>query len=136
MNKRLGVSGFTLIEILFTVGILAFCICGLLVIFINCLFLNEINRNLTVAMTHTQYIMEDIRDSDFTNLESSIETTESWDWNEADIVSHNLVALSNESIDTDVFQSGNPLGVSVRIDWTDRRGRPRFSELQTLITDY
>ena len=135
MNKRLGVSGFTLIEILFTVGILAFCICGLLVILINCLFLNEANRNLTVAMTHAQYIMEEIRDADFTNLETSI-TSGSWDWNEAEIVSHNLIALSDESVDTNVFQTGNPLGISVRIDWKDRNARDRHTGLETLLTDY
>ena len=133
--KAIHSKGMTLTELLLAAAILAFVLCGLVSLFVSCSLLNDSNRNLTTVMTHAQYILEDIRDSNFTNLESSI-TTGSWDWNEAEIVSHNLVALSNESIDTDVFQSGNPLGVSVRIDWTDRRGRPRFRELQTLITDY
>ena len=122
-------------EVLLTVGILAFCLCGLLALFINCLFLNEANRNLTVAITHAQHVMEEIRDSDFTNLGSTI-TSGSWDWNEAGIASRNLVALSDESIDTDIFRNANPLGIRVTVSWSDQRGRDRQEELQTLITDY
>ena len=128
-------KGLTLAELLLTAAIMAFVLCGLLILFVNCSFLNDANRNLVVAMTHIQYILEDIRNTDFTGLESTI-TTGSWDWNEGDIVSNNLISLPNEYIDTNVFQSGNPLGVSVRVTWRDRRGRDRSREIQTLITDY
>ena len=128
-------KGLTLTELLLAAAILAFVLCGIVALFVNCSFLNEANRNLTVAMTHAQYIMEEIRDSDFINLETSI-TDGNWDWNEAEIVSHNLVALSDEAIDTNVFQVGNPLGVSVKIDWKDRNTRDRHTELETLLTDY
>jgi len=128
-------KGLTLAELLLTAAIMAFVLCGLLILFVNCSFLNDANRNLVVAMTHIQYILEDIRNTDFTGLESTI-TTGSWDWNEGDIVSNNLISLPNEYIDTNVFQSGNPLGVSVMVTWQDRRGRDRSREIQTLITDY
>ena len=134
-RKKKPTQGLTLSELILTAAILAFALCGLLALFVNCSFLNESNRNSTLGKMHAQYVMEDIRNSDFTGLESAI-TSGSWDWDETDIISRNLVLISNESIDTNIFQSGNPLGVSVRVDWKDLRGRDRYTMLQTLITDY
>ena len=83
--------------------------------------------------------MEMIRDLDFTNLESAI-TSGGWDWDEEAwegyCDSNNLVSLPNESVDTDVFQSGDPLGVLVRVNWRDSGRRDRRIELLTLSTDY
>jgi prepilin-type N-terminal cleavage/methylation domain-containing protein len=133
-------KGFTLPELLLAAAILVFVLAGLLVLFINCLILNEANRNLAVALTHAQYIMEEIRDTadaDFTQLESRINNGV-WDLNASQIQAapYNLTALSNESIDTNITQSGNPLGVSVIAHWNDRGQRPRSVELDTLITNY
>jgi prepilin-type N-terminal cleavage/methylation domain-containing protein len=139
--KKSCVRGFSLTELLLAAAILAFVLCGLLVLFVNCLFLNEANRNLSLAMTHTQYIMEKIQeeirraDINITAIESAI-TGGSWDWDEAEIASNNLVSLPSETIDTNVFQSGDPLGITVRVDWKDRGRRDRYVEVQTLITDY
>lgn len=135
--KRPYNRGFSLAEILLAVAILAFVLVGLLALFINCLVLNESNRNLTVATTHVQYIMEEIRDMDFTQLESKINNGD-WDLNAGQIQSapYNLTALSNETTDTDVTQSGNPLGVSVVVHWNDKGQRPRSVKLDTLIANY
>ena len=129
--------GLTLSELLLATAILAFVLCGLLALFISYSFLIESNRNLTSAIRHAQYIMEEIRDSNFTNLESNINTG-TWDLSAAEIESapHSMTALINEAIDTQVSQSGNPLGVRVRVDWNDRNTRARFIELETLLTDY
>ena len=133
-------SGFTLSELLLAAAILVFVLAGLLALFLNCLILNEANRNLTVATSHAQYIMEEIKDAadpDFTQLESKINNGD-WDLNASQIQAapYNLTVLSNESINTNVTQSGNPLGISVIVQWNDRGGRPRSTELDTLTANY
>lgn len=142
MMRRKGfwsLAGFTLSELLLAAAILAFVLTALLALFVSCLFLNEANRNLTVATSHAQYIMEEIKDAadtDFTQLESRINNGD-WDLNASQIQAapYNLTALSNESIDTNA-QSGDPLGISVIVQWNDRGQKPRSTELDTLITSY
>ncbi|MDI6605875.1 MAG: prepilin-type N-terminal cleavage/methylation domain-containing protein [Candidatus Omnitrophota bacterium] len=134
-------KGFTLPELLLAAVILVFVLTGLLALFINCTFLNEANRNLATAGSHAQYVMEDIRAAGFVGLEARVNdnngTPLGWDLNSAQIQSeYNLTPLTGETINTSVIQSGNPVGVSVRISWNDSTGRPRERELQTLITDY
>lgn len=130
-------KGFTLVELLLATAILALVLTGILALFINCVFLNEANRNLAIATSHAQYIMEEIRDTDFDSIDSAI-TGETWDLSENEIKSppYNLTALIDEQIDTNITQSGNPLGVSVRVSWTDRGQRARVTELRTYMTDY
>ena len=135
MGKKLGTKGLTLGELLLAAAILAFVICGLIALYVHCSILNAANRNVTLAMTHAQYVMEEIRDYDFTTLESTINAG-NWDWDIDAVEAEGLTALSNEVIDSSVFQSGDPLGVTVRVDYKDRNGRDRFTELQTLLTDY
>jgi len=133
--------GFTLPELLLAAVILAVALSGLLMLFINCIFLNESSRNLTTAATHAEYIMEEIRGNGFAGLEDKITanngTPAGWDLNSAEIQSqYNLAPLSGETITTAVTQSGNPVGVSVKVNWSDRTHRERSAELRTLITDY
>jgi hypothetical protein len=127
----------TLTELLLAAAILAFVICGLILLFVNCSFLNEANRNLTVAMSHAQYIMEEIRNTTFGQIEQNIDN-DNWDLDEDAISSapYSLSALNNEFVDTGVTQSGDPLGVSVSVSWNDRRQRPRSVVLNTLLTDF
>lgn len=139
-KNSVSVTGFTLSELLLAAAILVFVLAGLLALFINCLVLNDANRNLTVATTHAQYIMENIKDAadtGFASLESNINSG-NWDLNTSQIQSapYNLPALNNENINTNVTQSGNPLGISVIVQWNDRGGRPRSTELDTLIANY
>jgi type II secretory pathway pseudopilin PulG len=131
-------SAFTLPELLLAAAILAFALGSLIMIFVTCSFLIESSRNLGVAVSHATYVMEEIRGADFSGLEARIATDEEWDLTAQEIQSppYNLTALGDESIDASVTQSGNPLGVSVRVDWNDRGGKPRNIVLETLITDY
>lgn len=133
-------AAFTLSELLLAAAILVFVLAGLLALFLNCLILNEANRNLTVATSHAQYIMEEIKDAsdtDFTQLESKINNGD-WDLNDIQIQAapYNLTALSNESIDANVTVNGNPLGISVIVQWNDRGQRLRSTELVTSIANY
>ena len=145
MNKRY-LKGLTLAELLIAAAILAFVLSGLLLLFINCSLLNEANRNLTVAMTHAQLIMEEIRNQESAAVAGDLAAIETqinngvWDLDALAISSapYNLAALKNEYIDTAVTTSGgsNPLGISITVTWTDRRSRNRQAILQTLMADY
>ena len=130
-------KGLTLTELMLAAAILAFVLCGLIILFVNCSFLNEANRNLVIATTHIQYIMEQVRNTTFSQIEAN-NNNENWDLDAAAIETdpYNLEALDNEAIDTQVFQTGNPLGVSVTVSWNDRRQRPRSITLDTKLTDY
>ncbi len=132
---RLSKRGFTLAELLLAAAILAFALTGLLALFINCSILNESNRNLTIAISHAQYVMENIKNQSFTNLETNINDGNCWDWNTAAINVAGLTALSSEAINTQ--SSGtNPLTVAVTVTWQDRNQIVRNTELWTLFTNY
>ena len=123
----------TLAELLIAAGILVFALCGLLVLFVSCSFMNEANRNLTLAVSHAQYIMEEIKDAYFSEIKIRIDDGD-WDLSAADIATKGLSALSNESIDTSYASDDNPLEITVDVQWQDRRQRQRQTELRTLIT--
>ncbi len=133
-------KGFTLAELLLSAAILAFVLTGLLLLFISCSLLNEANRNMSIATSHAEYILEDIRSASFTGLETRINNngTNGWDLNSIQLQSspYNFTTLAAEGITTSVFQSGNPLGISVEVAWQDRGQKDRAVELRTYFTDY
>lgn len=57
--------GFTLVEVLITIGILAVVIVGLLQLFVYCSTLAEAAGNTTLAVSEAQNKMEEIRNHDF-----------------------------------------------------------------------
>jgi len=61
--------GFTLAELLLAAAILAFALAGLLALFVNCLVLNETNRNFTLAYSNIQAKMEEIKNMSFDSLD-------------------------------------------------------------------
>lgn len=71
MMKLLDDRGFTLAELMIAAGILAFVLVSLLLIFINCIFLNELNRNFTLAYNAIQSKMEEVKGVGFNCLSSS-----------------------------------------------------------------
>ena len=125
--------GLTLSELLLAAAILAFVLCGFLVLFLNCSFLNESNRNLTLAVSHAQYIMEDIKNTYFSEIKTRIDGGD-WDLATADIIAEGLTVLANESIDTSHGSDDNPLEVVVTVQWQNRRQRQSQTEIRTLIT--
>lgn len=82
-------KGFSLIEIMFTAGILALVLCGLLLIYINLFLLGDISRQLTLATNATQAKMEEIRNTNFDSLAN----------------------LNGTTFDIDGFSVGNAKGV-------------------------
>ena len=69
-KKRLLISrkksGFTLIELMFSVVILLVSILALLSGFMGSLFLNNSSSNLTVAVNDAQYVLEQIKGLNYT----------------------------------------------------------------------
>ncbi len=64
------VWGFTLVELMIAVAILAIILLGLLAVFTSCFKLNETSRNLTVAINGAQKKIEEIRNSTFSSVYS------------------------------------------------------------------
>lgn len=65
------VRGFTLIEILLTAAIIAVCLCGLLLTYMNMFVLADMSRDYTLATNALQAKMEQIKKEDFSNLLSA-----------------------------------------------------------------
>lgn len=133
-------QGFTLSELLLASGIMAFVLVGLLQLFITCIFLNESNRNLSVATAHGQYVLEEMKNTNFTNFKiGSINADTYWDWNSVTINSKGLGALNSEAITTDAawVDAGTKdrLDITVTLSWKDFGLRERSLVLRTLITE-
>lgn len=126
-------------ELLLAAAVLALTLCGLLTLFTACAMLNDASRNLTTATAHARYILEDVRNAGWTGLEARIGGggTNGWDFTAAQLqAAYTLVPLTNENVVTAVTQSGDPLGVSVTVNWNDRGNRPRSLTFNTAITNY
>ena len=65
-------KGFTLIEVLFSAGILAFVLCGLLLVYVNLFLLNDASRKTTLAVNAGQAKLEELKNSTFDSLASGI----------------------------------------------------------------
>ena len=123
-------KGFSLSELLLAAAILVPISCVILYSFITCSFLNESNRNSVHATNHVQYIMEEIKNTDFNEIKSRIESGY-WDWNSETITSKGLTPLNNESIDTQVTGS-ELLDIVVMVNWKDRGKNYRSLSIETL----
>ena len=121
---------FTLSELLLAVAIIVVVLCALLLTLVTCFLLDEANRNRSIAMTHAQFVLEDIRDAAFTTVRDSGDTQ--WDWGTTTIESNGLTSLDNESVDVEV--SGTELlDVTVTVNWQDRGQRDRSVTVETKI---
>ncbi|MDD2752007.1 MAG: hypothetical protein PHN59_02640 [Candidatus Omnitrophica bacterium] len=133
--RQLNNKGFTLWELMLASAILIFALSGLLMLFSNCVLLNEANRNLSVAVNHAQYIMEGIRHLSFANIGPQV-AAGTWDWNLATLTAAGMSPLSNESIvSTTPNQAANPVSVTVTVNWQDR-GRARTVALNSQFTNF
>ena len=123
-NRKL-VFGFTLLELMVAVGILAVAITGLLAAFINASLLSLANRNKIIAINDGQYVLEKVKNnpdyedpgiynvSNFTNLN-----------------------LNNESIFVTVSSpSANLKNVVANVTWTNERLQTSSFELTTQFAE-
>lgn len=144
-KKAFFVKSFTLAELMLIAVFLTVVFIALIASFLTCFVLNETNRNLTVATTHAQYIMEEIKNNAYTvtgfnNLRTA--GSSQWNWNaETDFTNRGLSYLSSENTAvtfTDALtggaatESSELLDITVRVNWSDR-ARNKNMSLETLI---
>jgi len=137
-NPRLLNKGLTLVELVVALGILVFVLAGLLLLFFNCIWLSEGNRQLSRALSHAQFILEDIQAQ--TNTTKIISGINSGKWNltEKDLLAepYKLEPLPGELIQTTLFSLiAEPLSISVHVKWNARGGIQRGVELRALKTN-
>ena len=125
----------TLIELTISAAILILASTVLALLFTNSIILNEFNRNRTRALSHAQYVMEEIKDADFSTLASDI-TAGNWDWDTAQITSQGLASMNSETVDASCNQiSSDFLDITVTAQWLSRAGRPQNIAIETLIVE-
>jgi len=125
-------KGFTLIELLLAAAITSIALAGIVSLFVHCNLLNIAGRSLTLATSHAEYIMEDVRNTPFSSIATNIDNG-NWNWNAADLSSEGLTPLNGEDII--VKHSGvNPLYVIVTVNWQDAVGINKSTFIETLIT--
>lgn len=61
-------NGFTLVEVMITVGMLAVVLTGLIRLFIFCSYLSELSGNITLVMSEAQNKIEKIRNHSFVQI--------------------------------------------------------------------
>ncbi|MFH1062905.1 MAG: type II secretion system protein [Candidatus Omnitrophota bacterium] len=129
-------KGFTLAEILVAGFVAAVALVAILGTLSNIALLNELNQEKTFAAMHGQYILEEIRDAAFTNLETDI-SNHNWDFNANQLSGnpYNFTGLNAENIVTTPVNTGNPLQIRLEVNWLDRRGTNRTYTLEMLRTD-
>jgi len=124
---RQKVKGFTLPELLLAAAILGFVLVSLLFLFTSCLFLNESSRDLTFAVSHAEYVMEDIKNTSFPLIPAKAGTMDA-----TAITVVGLTPMTSESIVTAVSGTGI-LTVTVTVNWSQRGVRSRSAVLTTKI---
>ncbi len=125
---KLSDKGFTLVEVMLATAILVFVLSSLLLVFINCIILNESSRNLTVAVSHAEFALEEIKSWDFSNI-----TIGSTSWN---ITSIGLTPLNSETLVITLTGAGtNPKNITANVIWKDRIVSNRSLALETLLTE-
>ena len=131
LTKHASSQGLSLAELLMAAAILAFALCGLIALFVNCSGLNKANRNLSTAVSHVQYVMETIKYTPFADIQTNIDNA-TWNFTKTQINANGLIALRNEAIATTATGT-RPIQVTVTATWQDRTGRERTFSATTLF---
>lgn len=67
-KSKFDLKGFTLVEVLLAVSILAFCLTGLLLTYINLLSFTDLSRGFSIANNALRLKTEEIKNTAFANL--------------------------------------------------------------------
>ena len=123
----------TLIEVLISAVFLTIIFTGILFVFAKCIILNEHNRNVTMATLHTQYVMEDIKNNNFSLIADSINNGD-WNWGVDEIAAEGLSHLNSEVIAVTV-DGTDLLDIEINVTWNNLEGRasPINIGFQTLL---
>ncbi|MCG8430607.1 MAG: hypothetical protein MJA29_05510 [Candidatus Omnitrophica bacterium] len=133
LRKLVSSAGFTIAELLLAAGLLTVALTSILALYSKILIMNESSREQFTALSHAEYVLAEIRDTDFKYVDAMVDGG-SWDWSETYIQSNGLTPLTNESIDTSSTGT-DVLDVSTSVTWTDRQGSSRSMTVQTKIVE-
>jgi len=124
--KKISLSkkAFTMPELMIAIFILVIGIGSLIAAFVNCLWLNEQAANLTAVTSHAEHVLEEIRDTEFSQIAST-------DW-DAWIENEGIATLSQESIAVSVSGT-DPLTITVTVNWLER-SRNKTESFTTEVT--
>jgi len=103
--------GFSLLEVMVAVGILAFTITGLMASFIACNLSIQSNHNLLLASTYAQYVFEKMKKETFDNITTG---------------SYNLSPYFNVNLDRANINNNLTL-FTVNVTWYEREKEKKLS---------
>lgn len=129
-------KGMSLAEILVAMMIFAFVMAGLIASVLSMIYLSEVSRNSTIAVSDLRNVMEKIRSAAFDHI-----TEDFPNGDEDGPAAHpyweitGSYALTDEHI-TVVYANPNsdPLEIRATITWRDSRGRPYSASFSTIRT--
>lgn len=115
-----NIRGFTLSELMIASAILLVAILGLLAVLINCLFLNEANNNLIIAVNDAQYVLEQIKCLAYSDI--------------AAYAPPEFINLNSETISLtrNYIDLNKLVEVTVDVNWVERQRNKNF-QLSTRI---
>ncbi|MFO8052977.1 MAG: hypothetical protein R6U54_03350 [Candidatus Omnitrophota bacterium] len=137
----------TLAELMIAIAFIAVALASIMGLFIACSKLNSQSRNMTRAVTHLEYVLEQVKgESSLNNLKNKIDNG-NWNWVVDDVTSQGLQSLSNENISVCCYDSGSDsclancpdqdfLDIFAQVQWKSREGRDISFSLRTLVTEY
>ena len=127
MNKKFDNAGLTMAELIVTIFVLGVTLSSILMFFTNARVAEQYARDSTVATSHGEYLMEEMRARD--TLANIIAT----DW-PAWTATKGLNTLPTETINT-VYtnSSADPLEITVNVGWV-RNARTYLYSLLTRMT--
>ena len=105
-------KGFTLLELMLAAAIMIVAILGLLSLLINCMVLNDSNKNLVVAANDAQYVLEQMKGLTYDNINN--------------YTAPNFTNLDNETINLARSIGAQIAEVSVNVSWTGRQRNRSF----------
>ncbi len=127
VNRQAPATGFTLVELLITIFVLAIGITSAILFYTNAMRATEYARDITEATTQAQYIFEEMR----TRPSLSNITATNWDtWSQ----SAGIKSLPSETINV-VYANmlADPLDITTTVNW-QKYSRQNSVSLRTELT--
>lgn len=120
-------NGFTLVELMTAAYILLVGICGILLLLVNAMSSTEIAKNVTIATSHAEYVLEAMQN------EKSLADITAKDWGEW-AGQQKFDLLPEESFDISFEDPAkDPLEIEVTVEWM-YKGGTQNTTLRTVLT--